>query len=65
MAALIAALVPIVLMGVADTRVHNTPPARIETFKVTRLEDTYPVASLRRPPLGLILNGEEVVPSAY
>lgn len=65
MAALMAALVYIVAMGVVDNRVHNAPPRRIEGFKMTRLEDSYPTASPVRPPLGLTIDDLEVVGSAY
>lgn len=65
MAALMAALVYIVAMGVADSRVHRAPRRRIEAFKLTRLEDSYPAASPIRPPLGLTLDDYEVVQSAY
>lgn len=65
MAVLMAALVYIVAMGVADSRAHRAAPRRIEGFKMTRLEDLYPAASPVRPPLGLTVDDLEVVGSVY
>ena len=65
MAALAAALVYFVLVGVADNLYHQATPERIEAFKMTRLEDSYPVASPRRPPMGLTVDDVVVVQPAY
>lgn len=65
MAVLLAILAYVVWVGVEDSRIHNAEPARIETFKVVRVEDAYPVTSPSRPPLGLTLDDLTVVESAY
>lgn len=65
LAALVAMFAYVIWMGVEDTRVHKTPPARLEVKVAGMGKSAYPAAAPSRPPLGLILDGHTVVPSAY